>query len=268
MSLPGDIAESIRNQASKVLQTGQRFTRFNQVRQRHFWSTYRLYPDAAGYFESGEFDFFQVCAGQNGQGFPFELTLRETNWLGNNRVPDNENLIVTEFGLTAMIPLVATEEASPNPSVPTFALASDFCYPGLEGAFLESSVLSIKYLTNEVSLGLGSDFAQASGPLHGFYAPSMPQTMPDDASWGAPYQTNRADNRSLVTNGFPAPSLRRKLTIPILLQHGETFRMLLTLPPGRGPFAWPPAIIGQAAFSSVFALDIRLDFWATESFVE
>lgn len=263
MSIPGQIADSVRRQASDMLRTGSRFKRFDKVRQRHFWSTYRFVPDDNGYVQSGEYEFFQITQGQMGQGFNWEVTLRETNWLGESRVPDNENLIVTEFGLTPMLAFPDDEE-EPSFNAPELEYPSNWAYPANCQQFLENTVLNLKYLTNEVSLGLCSDFAQASGPTWGWYAPSIPQEYPV-ASPGP----NQLDvvRRQLFTNGFPAPDLRRKLAIPIFLQHGETFRMMLSIPSGRGFYLYPPQY--NAGGPPVdYTLDVRLDFWATESFVE
>jgi hypothetical protein len=274
MSIPSKIAASVRNQAANVLRTGQRFKAFDQVRQRHFWSTFRFTPDVNGYIESGEYDYFQVPAGQMGQGFQFPLTLRETNWLGANRVPDNQNLIVTEFGVSALTAWLDTEAGSSDPSNPIFAGYNSFNYPGMENQILDNAVFNIVYLTNQVSLGLCTDFAQASGPTFGFYAPSMPQAYPlPDYDTTVPENTFKIaptdHNRTLVTNGFPAPSLRRKLKIPLLLQHGEQFRFSLTIPSGRGGFMWPvDQLLTPEEIQTLYAVDVRLEFWATESFVE
>lgn len=269
MSPTAAIAASIRRQATNVLKTGQRFKSFNQVRCRHFWSTMRFYADATGYVESGEYDFFQTPQGMAGQGFNFPTTLRESNWLGANRVPDNENLIVSEFGLTA---LTVNLQQEVGDSPPPLAVFNSYAYPNLENQILDNGILNIVYLTNSVSLGLGTDFSQACGPTNGFYAPNMPQTypLPSYATDPEGFKEAATDKfRTLVTNGIPAPALRRKLTIPLLLQHGETFKFSLTIPAGRGGFMWPPqADIVQEQISSDFAVDVRLEFWAIESFVE
>lgn len=276
--LPSQIAASIKGQVTRVLATGQRFKRFDQVRQRHFWSTYRFTPDINGYVESGDFQFFQTPAGQQGQGFPFQLTPLETNWVGANRVPDNQNLIITEFGLSCQMAVIEREAISDDPNKPIFQVANFFSYPGQENQILDNAVLNIVYLTNEVSLGLATDFSQASGPMLGFYAPGMPQTYPlpgvDDGNPDTPddfvgQQAPTDPYRTLVTNGFAAPALRRKMKVPILLQHGETFRMSLVIPAGRGAFMWPAvASVQPDEIQNVAALDVRLEFWATESFVE
>src|SRR3990172_4618561 len=103
MALPQKLRNSISKQSTRVLETGSRFTRFDQLRQRHFWSSYYFAPNVNGYITSGTFPVFTVPPGQNGQGFPagVALTERETNWKSQNRVPDNQNFEITEIGVSA-----------------------------------------------------------------------------------------------------------------------------------------------------------------------
>lgn len=251
MALPQRIRQSVRQQAGHMLETGQRFQRFDQIRQRHFWSTYYFTPDANGYIASNRFPVFVTPSGQNGQGFPsgVSLTDRETNWKSSNRVADNQNLEITEIG-------VSLGMVTPDVWTPVLAgtgLGTDSpvyrAVPAkVASEFLNNTLVSITYLTNSVPLGLASDFGQASAPQPG-----------DNA------QEALAFFRS---NGFPAPSLRRKMKIPILLQHGETFSFAFELP--RSIFIGLPTVtVGQdTTLTGVSPFVARLDFWATESFVE
>jgi hypothetical protein len=229
------ISDGIKRQARKTLVDGSRFKRFDQIRQRHFWSTYRLSSGSDGFIASGSFDLFTTPSGQAGQGFINQLTLRETNWVSANRVPDNQNFEITELGVSATV--VDTDTDAHNNSA----------YPSAyEDEVLRNMPLAITYLTNQVPLGLCVDFAQASGPTVGEYHPAIAgPTFPVSQ-----YQT-------FYTNGFAAPGLRRRFKIPILLQHGETFKFSFLLDPGRGPW------VGTNK-----TFDIRMDFWATETFVE
>jgi hypothetical protein len=215
-----------------VLTTGQRFKRFDQLRQRHFWSSYLFTPDANGYLASGEFDLFTTPPGQFGQGFPVQLTDRETNWRSANRVPDNQNFEILEFGVSlhALSSVVDDSAAHTNTVVPGF----------IANCFWHNSVLAVRYLTNSVELGLCQDFAQASGPTMGIYQP---------IAQGEPKVPTR-----YATNGFPGPGTRRRMKIPVLLQHGETFAMRILIP--------------RSVFTANFSFVARIDFWATESFVE
>lgn len=226
------IGQQVRNQSQQLLTTGRRFERFDQVRQRHFWSTAFFQTDVLGYI-IGSRQLFITPPGQNGQGFPagVSLTERETNWKSANRVPDNQNFEITELGVTVgVVPQAVDANASP-------VVLSGF----QANNFTQNTVLSITYLTNSVPLGMVSDFAQAAGPEMGTY-------MPVDALVATP------DVR-FATNGFCAPALRRRFKIPILLQHGETFSFELNLP--RAVWIGPNV--------PIYA---RLDFWATESFAE
>lgn len=253
MALPRGIKRSVSGQEGKLLTTGNRFTRFDQIRQRHFWSKHRFTPDANGFISSGDFDIFQTPSGQAGQGFANQLTLLETNWQGAGRVPDNQNLSVTEIGVSAQVVTAAG----------VAVVGSEFnsqVYHMLENELLRNMVVSITYLTNTVPLGMCTDFAQASGPHVGFYEPGSAFT---DAA--PPVSTVPDRRRVYVSNGMPAPGLRRRFKIPILLQHGETFSFTFQIPQGRGPFV---ARIDPNDAATTPNIDVRLDFWATESFVE
>jgi len=229
-----NIRSQIRRQGRSVLETGSRYKSFDQVRQRHFWSTYLFTPDANGYIASGQnFNLFSTPQGQSGQGFTTQLTDLETNWKGANRVPDNQNIMITEIGVTVGTVPFGVRGGAVAANVPDGLVTENF---------LENTTVSIVYLTNQVELGRCSDFAQASGPTHGAYAPST-----------AALSTPR-----FVTNGLAAPGLRRRFKVPILLQHGETFSFAYIIPRSFN--------IGVAGTTQqVYA---RLDFWATESFVE
>lgn len=244
------IQQGINRQARKVLVDGSRFKRFDQIRQRYFWSTYRLSSDANGFISSGNFDLFTTPAGQAGQGFVSQLTLRETNWVSANRVPDNQNFEITELGVSILQVDTDTDSRfnSPYPSA-------------LEDEVLRNMTLAITYLTNQVPLGLCVDFAQASAPMIGEFHPAVPGSYPAAAA-ELPVNGDTAEQEipvgdTFYSNGFAAPGLRRRFKIPILLQHGETFKFTFLIDPGRGP--WVGA-------NTTF--DVRMDFFATETFVE
>lgn len=246
----GRIRQGINKQARRVLVQGSRYKRFDQIRQRHFWSTYRISTDTNGFVASGTFDLFTTPAGQSGQGFGTQLTLRETNWVSANRVPDNQNFEITEIGVSAIRVQTDTDRRW------------NTAFPGaIEGELLRNMSVAITYLTNQVPLGLCVDFAQPSGPTVGEYHPAVPGSYPAAAAPiginGTPADNTIPPNDVFYTNGFAAPGLRRRFKVPILLQHGETFKFSYLLDPGRGP--WLGATV---------SLDVRLDFWATESFVE
>lgn len=228
------IGMQVRSQTNNLLRTGQRFERFDQIRQRHFWSSAMFIPDANGYI-IGKQQFFITPPGQNGQGFPsgISLTERDTNWKSANRVPDNQNFEITELGVSVgVVPSVVYSDDGTTPQVA----------PGLvANGFLQNSVVAITYLTNSVPLGHSADFAQASGPDLGTFIPL--------------HSSSTGNDPRFATNGFSAPALRRRFKIPILLQHGETFSFEIDVP--RAVF------VGIA--NPIYA---RLDFFATESFAE
>lgn len=250
------ISQSISAQATNVLETGQRFDRFDQIRQRHFWSCSYFAPDVNGYVQPGNFPVFTVPPGQNGQGFPSGITLteRETNWKSQNRVPDNQNFEITELGVSLTLPTPdMVVQAGGTPAVNDVP-------PLVMKQFLDNTVLFITYLTNSVPLGMISDFAQASAPHAGTAQIGNGLT----GSIGSAGNVFRS-------NGFPAPALRRRFKIPILLQHGETFSFAFNIP--RAFWIGRPTGVNTisdpaSAPTNIGPVILRMDFWATESFVE
>ena len=228
------ISKQVQSKKQKLLTSGRRFERFDQIRQRHFWSSCLYVPDANGYIV-GARQLFITPPGQNGQGFPngVALTERDTNWKSANRVPDNQNFEITELGVTVgVVPSQVKADVGTLPQVPSGLVAN---------GFVQNSILNITYLTNSVPLGLSSDFAQAAGPDMGTYIP-----LNNNATGADP---------RIASNGFNGPALRRRFKIPILLQHGETFSF---------EFQMPRSVFVGAA-NSIYA---RMDFFATESFAE
>ena len=240
MSVPRNINRDIQRQARRVLYTGNRFNQFEQIRERHFWSTGAFATDANGYVQSTVRQLFHTPSGQTGQGFTGALGIRETNWDSANRVPDNQNFEIKEIGVTPF--LVRSDGTDREYSAPS---AEDMAQ------ILDNTVVAIRYLTNTIELGLAKDFAQPSAPYVGNYRPYA-----GDAIVGAENRTTGG----AVSNGFPAPALRRRFKIPILLQHGEAFSFQFIVK--RTYFA------NDVAASTDEAFALRLDFWAVESFVE
>lgn len=247
---PG-ISAGVKGQASKLLRTGQRFDKFDQIRQRHFWSSYYFdVPAMSDYILAGTYTLFTTPVGSNGQGFPSGqvITDRESNWKSQNRIPDNQNFEVTELGCSVLAAdFGSNQSANYNVRYPT---------PSAIANFFNSAVLSITYLTNSVPLGLLSDFAQSGGPALGIGVDIPPGTTAD--------ATTQPNTQNIAfTNGFAAPALRRKFKIPILLQHGESFNFTIQVP--RNTFAG----VGLGSTPGTGApFLVRVDMFATESFVE
>ena len=244
------IGAGVQAQSSKLLRTGQRFDKFDQIRQRYFWSSYYFDTVAySDYVNAGTYTLFTTPVGSNGQGFPSGqvITDRESNWKSQNRIPDNQNFEITELGCSVLSADFGTN------------LASDYLLryptPSAMANFFNSAVLSITYLTNSVPLGLLADFAQAGGPAMGVGIAPVPGMTPDATTLPS------AQNMTF-TNGFAAPALRRKFKIPILLQHGESFNFTIQVP--RNTFVGD----GLGAVATAAPFLVRVDFYATESFVE
>jgi len=262
----------VQKQVGEVLRRGQRFERFDQLRSRHFWSSYLFAPGAGNPVNAGQYDIFKLTPGQSGQGYPANvpLTLRETNWLNAGRVPDNQNFVITEIG-AQVVPIPATS-AVPNPGTPppTFVpvgTPQDGIFANLPPAILPlinpfngvspddaysilmGTVLEMTFLTNSVPLGYLADFSQSAGE----YAPdNFFAAISGFSATGLP--------SAYTSNGVPAAAFRRKLEVPILLQHGESMGMRLNI---HRPI---PTAALELGGTGIF--EVRVDWWAHESFTE
>jgi hypothetical protein len=273
--MPITMEAIVDRQVAKVLRRGQRMAKFDQIRQRYFWSTYLFVADPnTNRISAGAYDLFKTIPGASGQGYPtnLNLTLRETNWLNAGRVPDNQNFAIMEIGVTIRNPpleRIAAQGAVDSSGIYNALTSGQQTYIGRPGAARPLSaqdmaavayggVLEMSFLTNNVPLGLLADFSQSAGIVANAnqYAPNDVSTSP-----GALFNTN-------ATNGIPAAAFRRKMDIPILLQHGENMGMRIN-------FARPVTLNSPASKTSNTQggggtgwVEVRVDWWAIESFVE
>ena len=255
------LKQMVRRQVANVLARGQRLERFDQLRSRHFWSTYLFSPGAGQFISPAPYDIFKVIPSQTGQGYPTNvpLTLRETNWLNGGRVPDNQNFVITEIGVSVNRPPAVDSDGGAGvpanaplngiwanlPTATQALIAQNRQTNPVDTAnILYGMVLEMQFLTNSVPLGLCSDFSQSAGVVN------------FDLSGSGAAITEGGDAMS----GVPAAAFRRKLEVPILLQHGENMGMRLnvhrripTLSLANGGTGW---------------FEVRVDWWAHESFTE
>lgn len=267
-SLKGMVAKQI----GRVLERGQRFGSFDQIRQRHFWSTYLFAGFGGTSIPAGPYDLFKAIPGGIGQGYSIPLTTRETNWLGAGRVPDNQNFAISELGVTIGRP-PANPQGSPHvpgaafTNAPANGIAASMTagqvaninglapvLPVDAQSILYGSILEFTFLTNSVPLGLCADFSQSAGA----YGLSAAQYINADLVCDRASGTEQLPPGD-PSNGLPAAAFRRKLEVPILLQHGETASMRINIPK-----AIP---IQSLANGSCGWFELRVDWWATESFV-
>jgi hypothetical protein len=263
----------VQKQINKVLERGTRYGSFDQIRQRHFWSSYLFAGFAGTSIPAGQYEIFKTPPGNIGQGYSIPLTLRETNWLGNGRVPDNQNFAITEIGVSLVRPPANPQGATHVPgaaftNAPANGIAASMTagqvaainglapvLPMDAQSILYGTVLEMGFLTNAVPLGFCSDFSQ-SGGMHGFSTGGY-ITADINAARAVPTEQLPPGD---PTNGAPAAAFRRKFEIPIMLQHGESMFMRINV-----PTAIP---IQTLANGSSGWFEIRVDWWATESFAE
>lgn len=254
------LKQMVQKQVAQVITRGQRLERFDQLRSRHFWSTYLFAPGGGNVVPQGTYDVFKAIPSQTGQGYPTNvpLSLRETNFLNAGRIPDNQNFVIQELGVSIIRPPAVddTGTAGVPANAPTNGIWANLA-PGVQALIahnrqqhaddvanlLYGTVLEMQFLTNNVPLGLCSDFSQSSGGYQ----------FENDGQAAGPQGGD-------PTTGIPAAAFRRKLEVPILLQHGETMGMrfnvhrdIPTLTIAEGGTGW---------------FELRVDWWAHESFVE
>lgn len=271
------LARMVEKQVSRVLKRGQRFDRFDQLRQRHFWSTYLFAHGAGNPIPAGQYDVFKSTPGLQGQGYPsgVTLSLRETNWRNSSRVPDNQNFAISEVGVSLIRPPCVDDRgvggapanaptdgiyANLPPSVQALVHPRRTINPTDAAQYLYGTVLEFSYLTNSVPLGLCADWSQSAGAYAQEQAtspaPAVPVPGPRVATLSGPVIERMGD----PTNGIPAAAFRRKLEVPILLQHGEAMGMRFNV-----PVDIPTLTLDEGGAGWV---EFRVDWWATESFVE
>ncbi len=260
------IQAMVDRQIGRVLEKGSRFTRFDQIRQRHFWSTYLFAPGGGGVIQANGYEICVSPVGMPGQGYPTNvpLGLRETNWRNARRVPDNQNFVITEIGVEVKRPppcdndgtynapahapidgifanLPPAVQANVAPAMPTHVIDA--------AALLYGGVLEMSYLTNNIPMGWLADFSQPGGVR------AFDTSVLDTA--GFDHETSRPGD---PVNGVPCAAFRRKLEVPILLQHGEQASMTIRFPRAITLLALAEGGTGWA--------EVKVDWWATESFVE
>ena len=267
------LKQMVEKQTAKVLERGERYGSFDQIRQRYFWSNYLFAGFAGTSIPAGTYEIFKAIPGQIGQGYSIPLTNRETNWLGAGRVPDTQNFAIVELGVTIgrppanpqgspHVPGAAFTNAPANGIAASMSAGQVAAINGLAPvlpldaqSILYGTVLEMGYLTNYVPLGLCADFSQSGGAYGQTTSPYVNADTTADRT-----SNTEALPPGAPTNGFPAAAYRRKLEVPLLLQHGETMSMRLNI-----PRAIPIQSLGNGS-SGWF--EIRVDWWATESFAE
>lgn len=260
---------SLRNvidrQQDQLLQ-GQAVRSFKDFRCRHLWSTYHFQP-GAGSIAAGDYKLFVAAAGKNGQGLPSGLSLDDldTNFSGEGRVPDDQNLAVWELGVSL---LPAREDVVDDN---TAIYANGPMEPGDVDNVLSSAVLGVKFVDTELELGPLSTFSQPGGPH--IAVPTLLDWTEEDAiralgiSGGmatgpaaSPWQQATARLASSSGNLAPSPATRMRLDVPIFLGHTNTFYFFLRF--GRAINLRTVARGGTGAFRA------RVDLWCAESFRE
>jgi len=268
--LPRDIEQQIQRQASELLIRGRRFQRFDRIREREFWSCFLFAPGIGGVIPANSYPLFQTIAGGTGQGYSAPLTLRESNWPQNNRIADNFNLVVRAYHCQVRRPPTVTQVYREGQVFGVDAGDIDLNVPLFTNdceAVAKGFTLNIKYLTNSIPIGLLSDFPAAGG------AYGWTQSTRQTPGAAAPLSGTLAgaDNRPHlpVPRNATSAALERRMKIGTLLQHGETFSMEIVAPEAITLAGPNPAAVNRPELNQYSgAVEVRVGFWALESFVE
>lgn len=267
-ALPQDIASQIKQQERQLVLEGSRLGRFDKIRQRQFYSRLLFAPGLGGVIAAGQYQVFSSIAGDTGQGYANQLTLRETNWPSKGRISNNQNLVIKAFHCDVTRP----------PSDPK-------CYPaGFVGDInipthpvdvqnvLKTCVLGIQFLTNVVPIGKLADFPSVGGAFgwnqSGRQQPSV--TPGTDASLDlTPAEAVDSYGNLPTTGARTQAAFERRARVPTLLQHGEQFQMVVIVPRAITLLAQNVNLQGNPMLrDATGCVEIEVGFWATESFVE
>lgn len=278
------IADQIAQQQTALLEKGQKLGKFDRVRQREFWSTYLFAPGKGQVVQPQRVKLFVSTTGQPGQGYQNNLTERETNWAQSGKLPDQQNLIMQSLHCSIQRAPVDRNilTAAQNALVPQTYDPTIPIHPTDMESIAKGTVVEIEYLTEKIPMGLVADFPSVGG-VWGFREasrqwPAAAQPPPPIVETVGLSYTPRTSagiefpNSAYLptTKNQVAAAFERRFRVPNLLQHGEQFSVNLVIPVGWqmvgvSPLETAGMIEGR---DGTGLFEIRVGFWATESFVE
>lgn len=275
-----DIARQVSDQEDEMLKRGRTpgDGKFGTLRQRHIWSTYHFVfaPGSAIQTSTvflnnqiivpGTYRVFRESVGKNGQGLPAGLMLgdTDTNFLGEGRMPDQQNFAVWEVGVTILPQRVDVVSLALN------SRGAGALHPDDVSHILDEGVLRVKYITEEVSLGHFADFAQPGGP--GFTVPSVLDYSAGAVlaglgvaggqnagnMLGQPFSAQIARSTQNSGNMAASPGTRRKLDIPIFLPARTQFEFQLVFK--------RPVLLRSIQNGGTVGFSARVDLFVAESY--
>jgi hypothetical protein len=274
MPLPPNIEAQLNAQAQSLLTAG-RDNRFDQIREREFYSNFLFAPGLNGQIAAGTYELFKVIKGLQGQGFQSPLTDRETNWPQPNRIADDHNLLLVAVHAEINRPTTDTScyTAAVQPVNPPTNGTVDLSVP-LHAADVEAvafgTILGFTFLTNTIPYGFLADFPGAGGPV-GFRQAGRQIAAAAGAAPAFATTPAGAGNRAhlpISANRCNA-AFERRFAVPIFLKHGDTFSVQLIVPNPITllPVAAVPGTNGESNDASG-ALEVRIGLYCIESFIE
>lgn len=229
------IDASIARQQDQLLRAGQANV-FSKIRQRTFYSAYLFRPGIGGQIASGRYEVFAAAKGDIGQGFMDGLTARETNWLAARRVPDQQNLLVRGIGVEIRRPSPSQSSypaglvfgaANSNVNIDVPVHAADVA------AVAYGMILRMKYLTQDVPIGLVADFP-AVGGAYGFNESARQITAADPGPPIVTYSATPVNDPVYpflpVTKNTTTWAFKRRLQVPLMLAAKDSFSIDLHAP--------------------------------------
>lgn len=244
---------------------------FDEIRQRHVWSTYYFTSGFAGspinaggtLSPSNQYQLFSAVQGQNGQGLPQGFQLNSIDVSDNFalRIPDDQNFSVWEIGIT-FEPL-PTEIIN---AAPIGTMRAGELHPHDVDLLCENIILDVKYVSSEVIYGPAREFTASGGvamtgpTLLDYSAQILNAPGPPVEIQGgqASPPERHASVQHNAGNQWPSPKLRRRLDVPLFLRNQQTFSVILLVPRQVG--------LRTVAQGGTGGFRARVDFFCAESF--
>lgn len=273
--LPQSLKQGIRRQEQRLLEEG-RSVNFRRVRERVFYSRHLFTPGKGGFIPEGTYQLFTTVAGGTGQGYASALTERETNWPQTGRLSSQQNLVAQGIFARIMRP-------PSDPTVYPAGVDVDYSvpmHPEDLASVARGMVLEIKYVTEQVPMGILADFPapggvegfvqasrQAPGSVFGVAGAGVSGTV--DTSELDPAQAVQAYGQHPLPVLQTVPCWMRKFAVPLLIGASEQFSAQLQV-------YEPIPFLGDAPaenVSSIFrystgACEVEIGLWCIESFDE
>lgn len=269
MAIPPNLQQAVNRQADATIR-GRAFPRPDVFNQKHIFSTYHFTagsapnPIVSNVLAAGDYILFSAGIGQNGQGLPAGLSLddRDTNFPGQGgNIPAGYSYDFSEGGLAlyAQRDDVVSAVGGTTRLGPMHPLDAD--------QFLNGTAIILKKDNVDLNLGCAAWWTQPGAPADTAFSlvdesagAGAVAGPPSYVTGGLAVDTAGGRQQRWSANGGaigPAPALRRRLEVPLLLAQLVQFNIVLRV---SRPITF--LSVDQGGTNGFSA---RWDFWGTES---